>query len=97
MAGIFSDEEEKEIPRDRLCLHLKVVGMAGSLLNQKWLFEVLERHAGKLARVVLGGRGAGNSSLLPDGLIEARNSAMPIETCCNCLSQLTSALPYVKH
>ena len=37
------------------------------ILNKKWLFEVLERHAGKLARVVLRGRGAGNSPLLPDG------------------------------
>jgi hypothetical protein len=39
---------------------------------QKMAFKVLERYAGKLARTVLRGAGAGNSPRLPDGMTRPR-------------------------
>ena len=37
-------------------------------LKQRLAFEVLERHAGKLARVVLRGLGVSNDPWLPDSI-----------------------------
>jgi fructose-1-phosphate kinase PfkB-like protein len=50
------------------------VVIAGSS-PQKVAFKVLERYAGKLARTVLRGAGAGNSPSLPDGMTKQTISA----------------------
>ena len=69
MAGIFSLEENQKISCESFCATLDSYRNGWVTLKPEVAFEVLERHAGKLARVVLRGLGVSNDPWLPDSFV----------------------------